>query len=212
MNIEKKNLIDKIADKLFSHEDNFGLNPFIANHYYQVKDTEIINEYNAVYDKLRNNKLVIKSLRKIINVNDFEEHTNNVLREKIKELKYENGTAIAVLKLLRKRGNLSMFEYLINVKNNNEKGYYIEAESPEEAVKKAVEFFLEDEDNSCNFSKIEVEIVSYDEIDEEELEEEDIEELDEDEEDIETINFNIQINPIRNIKDLEEKSKEITGN
>ncbi len=212
MNIEKKNWLDKISDKLFSHEDNFGLNPFIANHYYQVKDTEIINEYNAVYDKLRNNKLVIKSLRKIIKVNDFGEYTNNVLREKIKELKYENGTAIAVLKLLRKRGNLKMYEYLINVKNSNEKGYYIEAESPEEAVKKAVEFFLEDDNIDCNFSKIEVEIVSYDEIDEDDLEEEDIEKSDENDEEIETLNFNIQINPIKNIKDLEARSKEITGN
>ena len=140
---------------------------------------------------------------------DYENLTEKILKE---DLKYENGTSIAVLKLLRKRGNLKMFEYLINVKNNNEKGYYIEAESPEEAVKKAVEFFLEDEENSCNFSKIEVEIVSYDEIDEDEFEEEDYEGLEENEDEIETINFNIQINPIRNIKDLEAKSKEITGN
>lgn len=212
MNIEKKSIFDKIADKLFGDEDNFGLNPFIASHYNQLKDDEIIDEYNAVYEKLRNNKLVIKSLRKIIKVNNFEEHTNDVLKEKIKELKYENGTAIAILKLLRKRGNLNMYEYLINVKNSNEKGYYIEAESPEEAVKKAVEFFLEDDNNDCKFSKIEVEIVSYDEIDEEDLEEEDIEESEEDEEEIETLNFNIQINPIKNIKDLEARSKEITGN
>lgn len=212
MNIEKKNWLDKMTDKLFGTNELFGLDYFVADYYYRVKESEIIDEYNVVYNKLRNNKNIIKSLRKIIKVNDFEEHTNDVLKEKIKDLKYENGTAIAILKLLRKRGNLKMYEYLINVKNSNEKGYYIEAESPEEAVKKAVEFFLEDDNNDCNFSKIEVEIVSYDEIDEEDLEEEDIEESEEDEEEIETLNFNIQINPIKNIKDLEARSKEITGN
>ena len=102
-----------------------------------------------------------------------------------------------------------MFEYLISVKSMKdeeyykEKNFYVEADSAEEAIRNAVEFFIDEEDysdeNPLNIIGLETKIVSYSEAEDDYDEEENDDEL----------SFNITIKPIHNNDELKELSNEI---
>ena len=98
-----------------------------------------------------------------------------------------------------------MFEYLINVKSMREdeyykeKEFYVGADSVEEAIKNAVEFFIDEEDSyndPLNIIGLETKVLGYSEVNE-------------DIEDNEELNFNITIKPIQNEKQLRELSSRI---
>ena len=196
--------------------DECPLNPFIREHYKNLNDKELENAYIDIRTDYKKTEELIDAFKDISDSKTITDEVKNYINnEIIEDLKYHNDTNKEVIKLIKKRGKFKMYEYLINVKStkeNNyfrEKNFYIEADSSEEALIKAIDFFMEDEDinfeNAISTLGIETKVVSYSEADYS-LEEEIDEEINEDD-NIENLTYNITINSIHNEEDLKKISK-----
>lgn len=210
--------IEKIFKKVF-YDNKKKLNPYIINYYENLEGNDLKIAFDNVKRDIKNTNEIINFFYRLLqNINVNNKVKSYINNEVIKDLKYHNETNNEIIKLIKKRGNYKMYEYLINVKLKKqdgyfkEKGYYTEADSSEEAIKNAIEFFIDEENNSnevpVNLTEIEVKIVSYSEIDSDIEEEEDENLYDEEDENLEQdtdeeLSYNITIKPIHNQKELE---------
>jgi len=105
------NFVEKIDKKL---KEKFGgesskspLNPFLYNYYDNLRGQELSESIDNTSYLIEYNTNLIKFLKKKINYekkfdNDNSNFYKDLLKEKIDELEYQNGTAVEILKVLKR--------------------------------------------------------------------------------------------------------------
>lgn len=88
------------------------LNPFILNHYANLRGEELENAWITAMSSIKNNQIIIDSLQNQINSDNDKE----VIIETIEDLKYQNNTNNEIIKLL---DNIKYKEGMKNAKNKN---------------------------------------------------------------------------------------------
>lgn len=102
-----KDFIKKIKSKFGGKENKSPLNPFLYNHYDNLRGQELVEAIDTTSYLMEYNTKVIKFLKKKINFEkknntDTSNYYKDLLNDKIDELEYQNGTAVEVLKILNR--------------------------------------------------------------------------------------------------------------
>lgn len=102
-----KDFIKKIKNKFGGKENKSSLNPFLYNHYNNIRGQELAEAIDTTSYLMEYNTKVVKFLKKKINFEkknntDTSNYYKDLLKDKIDELEYQNGTAVEVLKVLNR--------------------------------------------------------------------------------------------------------------
>ena len=93
------------------------LNPFILNHYANLRGEELENAWITAMSSIKNNQIIIYSLQNQINSdNNLSNNDKGVIIETIEDLKYQNNTNNEIIKLL---DSIKYKEGMKNAKNKN---------------------------------------------------------------------------------------------
>ena len=93
------------------------LNPFILNHYANLRGEELENAWITAMSSIKNNQIIIDSLQNQINSdNNLNDNDKEVIIETIEDLKYQNNTNNEIIKLL---DSIKYKEGMKNTKNKN---------------------------------------------------------------------------------------------
>ena len=102
-----KDFIKKIKSKFGGKENKSPLNLFLYNHYDNLRGQELVEAIDNTSYLMEYNTKVVKFLKKKINFEkknntDISNYYKDLLKDKIDELEYQNGTAVEVLKILNR--------------------------------------------------------------------------------------------------------------
>ena len=75
------------------------LNPYLIEHYSKLRGEELKQALDRIESTIKNNNVVIDSLKKTLN-DEIEEEKKNILSETIEDLEYQNETNEEIMKLL----------------------------------------------------------------------------------------------------------------
>lgn len=102
-----KKIKSKFKNKFGGKENKSPLNPFLYNHYDNLRGQELVEAIDTTSYLMEYNTKVVKFLKKKINFEkknntDTSNYYKDLLKDKIDELEYQNGTAVEVLKILNR--------------------------------------------------------------------------------------------------------------
>lgn len=76
------------------------LNPYLIEHYSSLKGNDLKEALNNVESAIKNNNVVIASLKKSSEEKNVSDEEKNMMLETIEDLEYQNGTNEEIIKLL----------------------------------------------------------------------------------------------------------------
>lgn len=76
------------------------LNPYLLDHYAKLRGNDLKEALNSIESAIKNNNVVIDSLKNSIENENNDEDKKNVLLETIEDLEYQNETNEEIMKLL----------------------------------------------------------------------------------------------------------------
>ena len=91
------------------------LNPFLLDHYDNLKGQELDDAWTSIKVSIKNNNLLIETLQKRIDNDKLSDEDKETLIETIKDLEYQNSTNEEIIKLLESN---MIKEKMKNEKNN----------------------------------------------------------------------------------------------
>lgn len=76
------------------------LNPYLLEYYSELKGAELRDALNSIDNTIRNNEILIESLKKSSEEKGIPDENKNVLIETIEDIEYQNNTNNEIKKLL----------------------------------------------------------------------------------------------------------------
>ena len=76
------------------------LNPYLLEYYSELRGTELRDALNNIDNTIKNNEILIESLKKSSEEKDISDENKNVLLETIEDIEYQNNTNNEIKKLL----------------------------------------------------------------------------------------------------------------